>query len=78
MDTNIVREKFGDHYTADENTFTMGIDHRLTTHFAERFSGLKVLETCTGAGFATFSLARMANHLITVEINQSHYKRAKV
>ena len=71
-----IREKFGDYYIADERTFIMGIDQRLTKHFAERFTGLNTLETCTGAGFTTISLARTAKHVITVEIDGSIQKKA--
>jgi len=76
MNSNAIREKFGGDYIADERTFIMGIDQRFTTHFAERFRGLNVLETCTGAGFTTISLARTAKHVFTVEIDQSHQKQA--
>ena len=76
MNPNVIRKKFGDDYVADERTFIMGIDHRFTGHFAERFRGLKVLETCTGAGFTTISLARTAKHVHTVEIDQSVQKKA--
>ena len=71
-----IREKFGDDYFADERTYIMGIDQRFTTHFAERFIGLNVLETCTGAGFTTISLARTAKHVFTVEIDKSNQKKA--
>jgi len=73
---NAIREKFGDDYLADERTFIMGIDQRITRHFAERFAGLNVLETCTGAGFSTIALARTAKHVITVEIDESIRKKA--
>ncbi|MCG8634534.1 MAG: hypothetical protein MI863_11950 [Desulfobacterales bacterium] len=73
---DVIREKFGDDYMADERTFIMGIDQRFTKHFAERFTGLKVLETCTGAGFTTLSLARTARHVFTVEIDDSNQKKA--
>ena len=78
MDINpsAIREKFGDDYIADERTFIMGIDQRLTRHFAERFIGHNILETCTGAGFTTISLARTAKHVITVEIDESIQKKA--
>ena len=76
LNPNAIREKFGDDYIADERTFIMGIDQRFTRHFAERFSGLNVLETCTGAGFTTISLARTAKHVITVEIDESIQKKA--
>ena len=64
-----IRKKFGDDYTADERTFIMGIDERFTSHFAKRFSGRCVLETCSGAGFTTISLARTAARVTTVEIH---------
>lgn len=76
MDSRAIIEKFGDDYVADERTFTMGIDRRFTAHFAERFAGLHVLETCTGAGFTTISLARTAKHVFTVEIDQSIQEQA--
>ncbi|MHC4286121.1 MAG: methyltransferase domain-containing protein, partial [Planctomycetota bacterium] len=77
MNSRAIREKFGDEYIANERTFIMGIDHRFTAHIAERFRDLKVLETCTGAGFTTISLARMAAHLITVEINSAYQSQAR-
>lgn len=73
---NAIREKFGDDYLADERTFIMGINQRITRHFAQRFAGLNVLETCTGAGFSTIALARTARHVITVEIDESIRKKA--
>ncbi len=76
INPNAIREKFGDDYIADERTFIMGIDQRLTRHFAERFIGHNILETCTGAGFTTISLARTAKHVITVEIDESIQKKA--
>jgi len=76
MDPNSIREKFGGDYIADERTFKMGIDQRFSAHFAERFKGLCVLETCTGAGFSTISLARTAKHVFTVEIDKSHQQQA--
>ncbi len=76
MDPNSIRDKFGGDYIADERTFKMGIDQRFTVHFAERFKDLSVLETCTGAGFSTISLARAAKHVFTVEIYKSHQQQA--
>jgi hypothetical protein len=76
MNPDAIREKFGDDYTADEHTFTMGIDRRFTEHFAERFEGHNVLETCTGAGFTTISLARTAKNVFTVEIDTFIQKKA--
>ncbi len=76
MDINLIKSKFGDEYLADENTFMMGIDQRFSRHFAERFGGLRVLETCTGAGFTTISLAKTAKHVVTVEVSEEHQKQA--
>jgi SAM-dependent methyltransferase len=77
MDSNAIRAKFGDAYIADEHTFLMGIDRRLTAHIAERFRNRRVLETCTGAGFTTIALARVAAHVITVEIDPAHQAQAR-
>jgi hypothetical protein len=76
MDLNAIRKKFGGNYVADECTYIMGSDQRFTSHFAERFNGLDVLETCTGAGFATISLAKTAKHIYTVEIDKTHQEQA--
>ncbi|MCK5099890.1 MAG: methyltransferase domain-containing protein [Desulfobacteraceae bacterium] len=76
MDSDVIFKKFGAEYIADERTFTMGINQHFTFHFAERFKGLIVLETCTGGGFTTLALARVAKHVFTVEIDQSHQKQA--
>jgi SAM-dependent methyltransferase len=77
MNPDMIREKFGDDFVATDHTFKLGIDHRFTEHFAKRFEGRKVLETCTGAGFTTISMARVALHVTTVEINPTHQKQAK-
>jgi tRNA1(Val) A37 N6-methylase TrmN6 len=76
MKAKDIRNKFGDNYVVDDYTFIMGIDLRFTTHFAKRFKNLRVLETCTGAGFTTISLARTAKHVSTVEIEKSHQIQA--
>jgi hypothetical protein len=77
MNSNEIREKFGDDYIADEKTFKMGIDQRFTAHMAERFHGRNVLETCTGAGFSTIALARAALRVTTIEIDPLHQKQAE-
>jgi hypothetical protein len=51
--------KFGAEYVVDDYTFKMGIDLRFTIHLAQRFKDLIVLETCSGVGFSTISLARL-------------------
>lgn len=77
MDANKIRNKFGDDFLVDEHTFKLGIDHRFTKHFSERFRNRVVLETCTGAGFTTIALARVASHVVTVEIDPSNQRQAK-
>jgi hypothetical protein len=67
--------KIGDDYLADERTFIMGIDQRITRHFAERFAAL-CFGNLQGAGFSTIALARTAQHVITVEIDESIRKKA--
>lgn len=76
MDLTAIREKFGDDYWADEYTYIMGIDQRFTDHIAERFNGLTVIETCTGGGFTTISLARSAKHVFTVEVDRFRQGKA--
>ncbi len=76
MNLTAIREKFGDDYWADEYTHIMGIDQRFTNHFAERFNNLKVLETCTGGGFTTISLAKITKHVFTVEVDQFRHGKA--
>jgi SAM-dependent methyltransferase len=61
---------------ADERTYTMGIDQRFTAEIAQRFRNRRVLETCTGGGFTTIALARVAAHVITVEIDPAHQAQA--
>lgn len=77
MDDAAVRAKFGQDYLATERTFTMGIDRRFTAEMAKRFSGRRVLETCTGGGFTTIALARVAAHVVTVEIDPAHHLQSK-
>jgi len=68
--------KFGDAYQADERTFMMGMDSRITGHIARRFEGRRVLETCTGAGFTTIALARVAERVTSIEIDPVHQQQA--
>jgi 16S rRNA G966 N2-methylase RsmD len=72
-----IRAKFGDDYTATEHTYRLGIDRRFSSHFSERFVGRHVLETCTGAGFSTLALARVATCVVTVEIEEGHLRQAR-
>jgi tRNA1(Val) A37 N6-methylase TrmN6 len=77
MDSSAIRAKFGRDYVANERTFAMGIDQRFTAEIAERFRNRRVLETCTGGGFTTIALARVAADMITVEIDPGHQAQAK-
>lgn len=77
MDENKIYMKFGENYIADSMTFLMGIDIRFTEHFATRIQDMVVLETCTGGGFSTISLARHAAHVYTVEIDKARIEDAK-
>ena len=77
MDAKVIRGKFGDDYVATERTFRMGIDRRLTREIASRFEFPRVLETCTGGGFSTIALARVAEHVVSVEIDPNHQDQAK-
>jgi tRNA1(Val) A37 N6-methylase TrmN6 len=77
VDSRDIRDKFGDDFSVTDHTFKLGIRHRFTAHIAERFRSRELLETCTGAGFATISLARAASHVTTVEINLSHQEQAR-
>jgi len=77
MNSQAIREKFGNDFVADDHTFKLGIDQRFSKHIAHRFRNRRVLETCTGAGFTTISLARVASHVTTVEINPSHQDQAR-
>ena len=77
MNSQAIREKFGDDYVADDHTFKLGIDQRFSEHIAHRFRNRKVLETCTGAGFTTISLARVATSVTAVEINPSRLEQAR-
>lgn len=62
--------KFGAPYRASARTLRMGIDQRFATHIAQRFQGQVVLETCTGGGFTTIALARVARHVFSVDIDK--------
>ncbi len=69
MDKDMIFNKFGEYYFADDMTFLMGIDIRFADHLAFRMKDRIVLETCTGGGFTTIALANYANHVYTVEID---------
>jgi 16S rRNA G966 N2-methylase RsmD len=69
MDKKQIRLKFGDDYLVNEMTYQLGIHIRFTEYLASRFKYLNVLETCTGGGFTSISLARYANHVYSFEID---------
>lgn len=77
MDRDAVIAKFGDDYAVDQATFIMGIDRRLADALAARLAGRRVLETCTGAGFTTLALARVAAHVTGVDIAPRHLAMAR-
>jgi 16S rRNA G966 N2-methylase RsmD len=72
-----ISAKFGDNYIANDRTFKMGIDLRITQHIAERFKDRIVLETCTGAGFTSIALASKASNVVTIEIDTLHLGQAR-
>ena len=77
MDKDMIFNKFGEYYFADDITFLMGIDIRFADHLAFRMKDRIVLETCTGGGFTTIALANYANHVYTVEIDSLRIKDAE-
>ncbi len=77
MESRAIRAKFGMDYVATERTFVMGIDQRFAAAIAERFRNRRVLETCTGGGFTTIALARVATHVTTVEVDDAHQAQAR-
>ena len=77
MDKDMIFNKFGQYYFADDITFLMGIDIRFADHLAIKMKDRVVLETCTGGGFSTIAMAKYANHVYTVEIDGLRIKDAK-
>ncbi len=77
MEKDMIVNKFGEYYFADDMTFLMGIDIRFADHLAIRMMDRIVLETCTGGGFSTIAMAKYANHVYTVEIDSLRIKDAK-
>jgi 16S rRNA G966 N2-methylase RsmD len=69
--------KLGKNYNFNDNTLLYGITPRLGQHLAERFKEMCVLETCTGAGFLTIELAKVAKKVITVDISQEALDQAQ-
>ena len=77
MEKEKIIEKFGKNFIVDDYSFIMGIDVRLTDYLAKRFKNRIVLETCSGAGFTTISLAKYAKHVYSIEINYTRLEMAK-
>jgi 16S rRNA G966 N2-methylase RsmD len=77
MERQIIIEKFGSPFVADELSFKMGIDKRFSDHLASRYRNLIVLETCSGGGFSSISLAKYAKHVYSFDINKSRIEAAK-
>lgn len=77
MNADEILQKFGSDYIADNDTFRFGINIIFTDHLAKRFAGKTVLETCSGGGFTTISLAKYAKHVYSFEINNKRINDAK-
>lgn len=77
MDADKIIDKFGSKLIVNDDTFRMGINIKLTDHLAKRFTNKVVLETCTGGGFSTISLAKYSKHVYTFEIDKSRLEDAK-
>ena len=77
MNETKIFKKFGNHYIADKHTFLMGIDIRFTDHLAKRMKNKVVLETCTGGGFSTISIAKYAKLVYSFEIDKNRILDAK-
>ena len=77
MNKEKIIKKFGKNYTADYYSYIMGIDVRFSDELAKRFKNRIVLETCSGGGFTTISLAKYAKHVYSVEMDSSRLEAAK-
>jgi hypothetical protein len=55
----------------------MGIDRRFAAEIAGRFPFDTVLETCTGGGFSTMALARVAGHVVTIDVDPDIQAQAR-
>lgn len=77
MDKEKIIQKFGKDYYCDDFSFTMGIDLRFADHLAQRFKDNIVLETCSGAGFTTISLAKYARYVYSVDIDEFRLEIAR-
>ncbi|MFA6392691.1 MAG: methyltransferase domain-containing protein [Candidatus Paceibacterota bacterium] len=73
-----IKQKFGENFETDEQTFVMGIHKDFANKIAKRFSRCKkVLDSCAGAGFMSIVLAQYVEEVIAVDIDSSHLEMAK-
>jgi tRNA G10 N-methylase Trm11 len=70
-------EKLDKRYLVPGKGLLYAISPRLARHFAQRFQGKTVLECCTGAGFLTIELAKVARHVFTVDIDEPSLRAAQ-
>lgn len=78
MDENLIIKKFGENYSANKDTYHMGIDKLLAEPIAKRFSGHNIcLDACAGAGFMAIILAKYVNKIILVDTNPMHLEQAR-
>jgi 16S rRNA G966 N2-methylase RsmD len=77
MERQTVIDKFGFAFIANEITYKMGIDIHFSDHLALRFKNLTVLETCSGGGFSSISLAGYAKHVYSFDIDINRINDAK-
>ncbi|NGX54296.1 MAG: 50S ribosomal protein L3 glutamine methyltransferase [Chlamydiae bacterium] len=68
--------KLNSTFDVNEETLLYGITPRLGSHIAKRFKLMTVLETCSGAGFLTIELAKVAKKVIAVDVNADFLKQA--
>lgn len=64
-------------YLIPGNTLLYAISPRLGHHFAKRLAKKTVLECCTGAGFLTIELSKVASHVYTIEKDAKSSKAAQ-
>ena len=79
MNKREILEKYGkDLYQVDTDTFHMGIHQKFSDHIARKFKKYQlVLDACAGAGFIAIAIARYANKVIAIDINETHLNQAK-
>lgn len=70
-------EQLGKQYKASRNGLLYAISPRLGKKIAERFIGLDVLECCSGAGFLTIELSKVARQVFAVDIDETMLSYAR-